>query len=693
MGHNRSQETPASTGQHTPLEADERSVLSRLLHTPLLRVEDLHISTGLSRATLYRLLARMQQHTWVEAVSIPALGVRSCSCYYLSTQGIARLAHEQGDDPVHLARQWGATEHALLRLLPRAPQRLALQEILWEVCLSAPEHLTSQGQRSAIAWHIVHDYAYPVPEGERQGSRCRVSALVFLRRRPQVAHYPDALREEAAQQQARAHEAWYALQFLQDSPLLSMSAIERWLARLMVARAHAPWFSPVVVLLASPEREALWHACARWIGEQQQPHTAFSAIVTVLTPDTTRQAEDFWLRSFRQLGTGTARRLDSVLSPVALDTLPTAMQVLFGNEEATTTPTLRPIMPEQAMPSSLQKATKQHSRATPIVRGRFANRIARARASQRLHHLPVPLAALTLTERERGLLSLLEHCPFASVEELASWLGLRPSTVARQLGELARAQWVQEAHTLLPEHPHTRASTRWVLTERSLSALAATSPLPLGPQMIVVEGSPAGHSTVLPKRAAMLRREAAWRHQRGVYAICAHLARACRMMSEAGTAHSFWWSAQLGTRRYRWQDTICLFQPDVLFEIRTGEHRLRYWLEYLAGDPSGRTIERTLLVYSRYVQSRAWRAEDALLPRLCVVLDGPAQERRFARGLTQEAPLLTPLSLLSTTMGRIHTRGAFAPIWWSLLPTRGAPEEKAPVRVSLLDASFPSREA
>jgi DNA-binding PadR family transcriptional regulator len=261
MSHKRSQETSTGTGQHTPLDADERSVLSRLLHTPLLRVEDLHISTGLSRATLYRLLARMQQHKWVEALSVPGLGVRSCSCYYLSTQGIARLAHEQGDDPVHLAGHWGATEQALLRLLPRVPQRIALQEILWELCLSAPDHLTSQGQRSAIAWHVVHDSTYHIPENEQQGSRCRVSALVFLRQRPEVAHYPDALREEAAQQQAREAEAWYALQFLQDSPHLSMSALEKWLARPMVACAHAPWFPPIVVLLADRQREALWHAC------------------------------------------------------------------------------------------------------------------------------------------------------------------------------------------------------------------------------------------------------------------------------------------------------------------------------------------------------------------------------------------------------------------------------------------------
>jgi hypothetical protein len=451
MSHKRSQETSTGTGQHTPLDADERSVLSRLLHTPLLRVEDLHVSTGLSRATLYRLLARMQQHKWVEALSVPGLGVRSCSCYYLSTQGIARLAHEQGDDPVHLAGHWGATEQALLRLLPRVPQRIALQEILWELCLSAPDHLTSQGQRSAIAWHVVHDSTYHVPENEQQGSRCVVSALVFLRQRPEVAHYPDALREEAAQRQAREAEAWYALQFLQDSPLLSMSAIERWLARLMVACAHAPWFPPVVVLLADRQREALWHACMRWIAEQQHSTSPLSAIVTVLSHEATRREEDFWLRSFRQLGTGTALRLDRVLTPVALDTLPTAMQVLFGKEEATASPNVRPLIREQEpsiiqeqqeTPSSTKRSTEYSTpRATQIVQGRFDSRIARARAQEHLHRLPVPLATLALTERERALLFLLEQCAFASVEELASWLRLRPSTVARQLGDLARARW------------------------------------------------------------------------------------------------------------------------------------------------------------------------------------------------------------------------------------------------------------
>jgi uncharacterized membrane protein len=74
MSHKRSQETSTGTGQHTPLDADERSVLSRLLHTPLLRVEDLRVSTGLSRATLYRLLARMQQHSGLRRSPFRGLG-------------------------------------------------------------------------------------------------------------------------------------------------------------------------------------------------------------------------------------------------------------------------------------------------------------------------------------------------------------------------------------------------------------------------------------------------------------------------------------------------------------------------------------------------------------------------------------------------------------------------------------------
>src|SRR3954464_3489113 len=145
MNPKRQTKTPE---QEEQLSSDERWVLRWLVRMPLLRVADLRACTQISQANLYRLLARLQERGWVETVSPAALAHRSCRCYYLSNRGISRLAEAQGVDPATLAREAGGDERSLLHLLPRLPELIALQEMLWNVCLSAPEYLTYGGERS-----------------------------------------------------------------------------------------------------------------------------------------------------------------------------------------------------------------------------------------------------------------------------------------------------------------------------------------------------------------------------------------------------------------------------------------------------------------------------------------------------------------------------------------------------------------
>jgi DNA-binding MarR family transcriptional regulator len=665
-------------------------ILRTLLHTPLLRVKDLRACTGLSQASLYRLLHRLQEQAWIEAVIPSAFGHHASACYYLTERGLRLVAAELQADPATLARTFQADERGLRHLLPRLGEFLRVQEFLWDLCLAAPEYLTYQGQRSAIAWHWMRDYRYRWHDEQGRSLTCTVSALLTLRKRPVVAHYPDALREEAVQHEARAQEVWYSVQMLLDHALLSGDAITRWLQRLAVARtACAPAsFPPVLIVVAAPERAALWHAAMRYLSEAQTS-LRLSALLAVVPADLLPPSVPgaIWRLAWHDLLTQAPCHLQDVLQagsveavpPFALASLDPLQLANVGHASSTSIDQQSATEPT----STTSRKASRTRRTASIIQGGFAHRLHDAERHQQIQHLPLELSCLHLSERAIALMIQVECAPGASNEELAAWEGLRASSVGRTMTQLRREGWVHSADDILaPSIPDRKE--RWVLTERGIAALTCMFSQPRSPQRVISPLS-GGNTLFVSHRAAKLLHPHVWPHQQGLYHFFALLARAAPPFPDA-SPRLIWWNQDLGTRRYHWNGASYLFQPDATAEMAMGERVVHFWLEYAARDSSVRDLARTLSSYVAYLRSRAWTREQMLLPLLCYLVQGPAGEQRLARVVQKWQAALTGCRIAVTTVGRVEHAGVLAPIWWPLSPSASGEKLSRPVqRIRLLD--------
>lgn len=162
-------------------------------------------------------------------------------------------------------------------------------------------------------------------------------------------------------------------------------------------------------------------------------------------------------------------------------------------------------------------------------------------------------------------------------------------------------------------------------------------------------------------------------------------ARLARATTEPSGVCLRWWSLEVGTRRYLWHGVQYLFQPDAVAEIASGERRRRFWLECTTGDPSVRDLARMLSAYAIYLRSRDWMHEQ--MPLLCVLVTGPAQERRLARVAQAVLGAIAGCRLAVTTAARVLQAGVLSPIWWQieLAEEHGRASESSVERVTLMD--------
>src|SRR5258708_10302430 len=147
------------------MESDWR-LLHWLLHYPLQRADD--VVTGcagwISRATVYRHLQGLEARGLVERVlpKTPGTGKR---LYHLSNLGLHLLARHLERPSRELARTWQADEAGLVRLLPRVPTLLVLQDMVNGLVTHAAEALTTQGRRpQLVRWtwqrEVTHRFQY-----------------------------------------------------------------------------------------------------------------------------------------------------------------------------------------------------------------------------------------------------------------------------------------------------------------------------------------------------------------------------------------------------------------------------------------------------------------------------------------------------------------------------------------------------
>src|SRR5229473_4893705 len=147
------------------VEIDWR-LLHWLLRYPLQRTDDLVVGVArwCSRATVYRHVQALEARGLLESVlpKTPGSGKR---LYHLSNFGLHALARHLDRPARDLARRWQADEAGLLRLLPRLPTLLLLQEVVNGLVMYAAEAMTNQGRRPRLVrwtWqrNVTHRFQY-----------------------------------------------------------------------------------------------------------------------------------------------------------------------------------------------------------------------------------------------------------------------------------------------------------------------------------------------------------------------------------------------------------------------------------------------------------------------------------------------------------------------------------------------------
>ena len=230
-------------------------LLHWLLRYPLQRADDLIVGVvrWASRASVYRHMQVLEAKGLVESVlpKTPGTGKR---LYYLSNPGLHLLARHLEKPARQLARKWQADEVGLLRLLPRLPTLLVLQDVVNGLVDSAADAMTTQGRRPRLVrWNWQRDVTHRFQYRE-QSMRFFADSVVALCIRTQ-------------QDDISAMDQWFGLLFLttelDDERLMRLR-----LERLLCWRESPERWSfyqhmlPVLILANSSRQRDHWQRAA-----------------------------------------------------------------------------------------------------------------------------------------------------------------------------------------------------------------------------------------------------------------------------------------------------------------------------------------------------------------------------------------------------------------------------------------------
>ena len=158
----------------------DAAVLHWLLQLPFLRLDDLTVLLRQHRSTVARHLQQLVAARLVDAVDVAMMVAQKsgrCLVYHLTDLGLQQVAAHRGIAPGPLARAWNADEAGLLRMLPRLPDLLRVQDFVTAFCSGVQAR--SQPQPNG-GWQWVRDYHHPflLP---RQQRAVAVDAVVAVR--------------------------------------------------------------------------------------------------------------------------------------------------------------------------------------------------------------------------------------------------------------------------------------------------------------------------------------------------------------------------------------------------------------------------------------------------------------------------------------------------------------------------------
>jgi predicted transcriptional regulator len=611
-------------------------LLHWLLRYPLQRADDLIVGVArwASRATVYRHVQALEANGLVESVlpKTPGTGKR---LYYLSNLGLYLLARHLEKPARQLARKWQADEAGLLRLLPRLPTLLVLQDVVNGLVDNAADAMTTQGRRpQLVCWNWQRDVTHS-----------------FLHREQRMRFFADgavALCICTQQNDGSMLDQWYGL-FLLSTELDDERLMRLQLGRLLCWRESPERWScyqhmlPVLILANSPRQHDHWqHAVEATSLKLHLNHLA-GALASLPPLESARMNP--WLLNWRTLATKVSCHLQDLLKPLPRMAFPPSLCLEEGEEEKRDARFLLNVSP----------ATEHFgipARFSRLTVGDLAARAAHVRQVGRKEQEVIAFLGLHLTPCQWGILRLVLAQPLLSDEELAAFLGIQRRSVRCSLYELHQLGCLEPIPTL--------SGKRWHLCERGLRLMATANHMHVR-NIAALSDDETGNET-----STVVQRGEAWllqhiKHTAGIYSFFASLTKAARL--EPGQELCWWETGAMCERRYRVGEQWYNLRPDALAEYRMGQQRTPFWLEWDRGTMNVRDLAIKFTSYASYIASREWARECSMLPVLVCVAPDIAQERRMQRVAHARLKSTSGLVVRTTTSVLLDEQGPMAPIW------------------------------
>ncbi len=640
-------------------------LLHWLLRYPLQRVEDMLVGVArwTSRATIYRHVHALETCGLIESVlpKTPGAGKR---LYHLSNPGLHLLTLHLDTPARKLARKWQTDEAGLLRLLPRLPTLLLLQEVVNGLVTHAADVLTTQGRRpELVRWTWQRDVTHRF--------RYREQSMRFF------ADGVLALCIRTHQGEKRALDKWYGVMLL-STELDDERLMRTRLHRLLCWRESPErWSSyqhmlPVLILARSLRQRDHWQSAVKASALKLCLDPLAGALVCV--PPTEGILVNPWMLNWRTLTTDVSCHLQDVLKPVPREAFPSTLPLEESEYEQ------EHIARLQSNDAPLGETFGASARLSCFIVGELTKRAAQATKAGLEEREVVCLLGLCLTPCQWSIVRLLLAHPLLSTEDLAAFLGIQRRSVRCSLYGLHQLGCLEAISTEIGK--------RWRLAGRGLRMIAAAHHLHISSIADMHEVETDGGMSIMRQRGE------AWllqhiQHTAGLYGFFASLAKAARRAQ--GQELCWWETGSVCERRYQVGEQWYNLRPDALAEYRIGQQFTHFWLEWDRGTMNLRDLAVKFTSYAHYIASREWAREDSILPALVCVAPDIAQERRLQRVAQARLMQCTGLEVWTTTEVLFHEHGPLAPIWLqSLPPRRQAAKPGSVFRRCMFDNEFPN---
>ena len=620
-------------------------LLHWLLRYPLQRVDDLVVGVArwASRATVYRHMQRLEEEGLVESVlpKTPGLGKR---LYHLSNPGLHVLAQHLGIPARDLAQRFQADEAGLLRLLPRLPTLLLLQDAVNGLIMHAADAITNEGRRPRLVrWTWQRDMTHRFLSRD-QPKRFFVDGTLALCLRTQ-------------QGDGSMLEQWYGL-FLLSTELDDERLMRQRLERLLCWRESPERWSvyqhmlPVVILAHSPRQRDHWQRAVEMAAKRIRLEPLVGALVCL--PHAKSTHVNPWLLTWRTLGTDLSCHMQALLRPLPRTAFPSSLTL----EEVQDEHERKPHTSQER--AGLSPSTDKPVRLSRLIVGNLERRAASLVPDQAVEQENIALLGLRLTPCQWSILHLLLNHPLLSDQELAAFLMVQRKSVRSLVYTLHRLGCL--------EGSRTEAGTRWYLGERGMRLLSLANHLHVR-NLAVFTGDETG-----TERPTMKQRGVDWllqhiQHTAGIYSFFATLTEAAQR--EPGHALCWWETGAMCERRYRVGEQWYNLRPDALAEYHLASRQIRFWLEWDRGTMNVRDLAIKFASYAKYIASREWARERSTLPRLFCVAPDVAQERRIQRVAQAGLTYTHGVEVWTATEVLLNEHGPLAPIWSRGIPLSG----------------------